>query len=489
MMRSIVPLCVLSVLFITVSCNGQQVHQATGAGFWYPAGQEALAAAVDQYLSEKPEKLPTGQPVAIIAPHAGYRFSGACAGAAFSAVKGRKYDRVIVLGISHRVPFAGAVVLKADAYETPLGRIEIDSAACKDLLEHELFKENAAAFDGEHSLENELPFLQRALAGPFKLVPVLVGLADADQASEIAGRIRPLMAGQTLMVVSSDFTHHGRDYNYVRFTTGLQANLKALAMAAATEITELDDQGLRKHIEDTGDTICGRNAISVLLHTLPPGSKGEVAKFQTSGELLGDYTNSVSYLSIVFAQGDDMISPDGQAILLDIARKVIEGGVRREKRPVFEVEAPELQQNQGAFVTITTNGKLRGCIGLFTADQPLHKVVRDMAHAAAFEDSRFTYNRLKPDDIANMKIEISVLSPMKRVREPLKEVEVGKHGIYVVRGNRHGTFLPQVAIDHDMDLETFLSTCCAHKAGLSPDAWKDPQTEVYVYSAQVFGEK
>jgi len=488
-MKSLLPFSMIWVVTIAASCNGQQVHQATGAGAWYPAGREALAAAVDQYLREKPDKLPDGSPVAVIVPHAGYRFSGACAGAAFSAVKGRRYDRVIVLGISHYAPLTGAAVLGADAYETPLGRIAIDTDACRTLLKHKLFAENPAAFAREHSVENELPFLQRALAGEFKLVPILVGQISPQEAREIAGQLKPLTAGRTLIVVSSDFTHHGKAYGYVRFTADLPANLKKLAMEAAEAILSLDDRRFRRHLEDTGDTICGRNAISVLLNILPPGTKGAVARYYTSGDLLGDYTNSVSYLSIVFAQGDGMISQESQAVLLDIARKVIESGVRQQRQPVFEVDAPDLQQHQGAFVTITTNGKLRGCIGLFTADEPLYEVVRKMAHAAAFEDPRFAYNRLKPDELDHMKIEISVLSPMKRVQDPLKEVEIGKHGIYIVKGAHHGTFLPQVAVEHNMDLETFLSTCCAHKAGLPPDAWKDPETEVYVYTAQVFGEK
>ena len=139
-------------------------------------------------------------------------------------------------------------------------------------------------------------------------------------------------------------------------------------------------------------------------------------------------------------------------------------------------------------MTLMKDGDLRGCIGQFTADEPLYKVVVNRAWSAALEDPRFSNFRLKPADLPTVKIEVSVLSPMVRVKDPAKEVKLGVHGIYIKRGWSTGTFLPQVATDHKMTLEEFLSTCCSQKAGLSPDAWKDPATEVYVYTAQVFGE-
>jgi AmmeMemoRadiSam system protein B/AmmeMemoRadiSam system protein A len=488
-MKKLIPVTMLAVIGVTGSCGGEQIHQATGAGRWYPADKEVLATQVDAFLAEKPERVPEGAPVGIIAPHAGYRFSGRCAGAAFSFVKGRSYDRVIVLGISHRVPFEGASILKVDAYATPLGTIAVDRETCDRLLRHKLFSTIPAAHAYEHSLENELPFLQRALKGRFKLVPILIGSVDEQGARSIAEQLRPLFDDSILIVASSDFTHHGRDYNYVRFRTDLKKNLKKLAMEAAGPIEALDVDGFRKHCEETGDTICGRNAIGVLLCALQPGTKGTAVRYYTSGDLLGDYDSSVSYLSFVFTRGVGMISEEGQTVLLGIARRTIEAGVRSEKLPPITEESPELQLHQGAFVTITKDGALRGCIGCFTADEPLCRVVQRMAHASAFEDVRFVDRRLRPGELADMQVEISVLSPMQRVKTPLEEVKLGVHGIYIRRGMRSGTFLPQVATEHNMTVEEFLSTCCAHKAGLPADAWKDPDTEVYVYSAQVFGEE
>lgn len=184
-----------------------------------------------------------------------------------------------------------------------------------------------------------------------------------------------------------------------------------------------------------------------------------------------------------------LISPEGQKELLGIARKSVEAAIRGEAPPEVDLEDTELQPHCGAFVTLTTHGQLRGCLGCFTADEPIHKVVNRMAAESATQDPRFAGMRLGASDLKDLRVEISVLSPMRRVRDPLREVELGRHGIYIRRGWQAGTYLPQVATEHHMDLEEFLSSCCAHKAGLAPDAWKDPRTEVYVYSAQVFGEE
>jgi len=184
-----------------------------------------------------------------------------------------------------------------------------------------------------------------------------------------------------------------------------------------------------------------------------------------------------------------MISNEGGQLLLDIARQTVEAALLGKPVPEFKVESPELQVHQGAFVTLTKKGELRGCLGQFTAQEPLYKVVSRMAAASALEDPRFAGMRLKPADLDEIDIEISVLSRMQRTLDPLNDIKLGVHGIYLKRGVNSGTFLPQVATDHNMTLEEFLSLCATHKAGLEPDAWKDPETEIYIYSAQVINEK
>jgi len=184
--------------------------------------------------------------------------------------------------------------------------------------------------------------------------------------------------------------------------------------------------------------------------------------------------------------GQQVISEAGEKELLRIARAVVEAVARGERVPDCCSDLPELEQPLGAFVTLHKGDELRGCIGTFVAEEPVSKVVAEMAESSAMKDPRFP--PLSERELPDIHIEISVLSPMWRTKDPL-ELELGVHGIYIRHGWRSGTFLPQVATEYHMTKEEFLSTCCAHKAGLSPDAWKDPATEVYLYTAQVFREK
>lgn len=183
-----------------------------------------------------------------------------------------------------------------------------------------------------------------------------------------------------------------------------------------------------------------------------------------------------------------MLSEDGRQTLLRIARDTVEAAVKKEPLPKSDIQDAELGRSQGAFVTLKTHGKLRGCIGRFIAKKPLWQVVQEMAVAAATQDPRFFGMQLKPEELPVVSVEISVLSPLERIKNPMEEVELGKHGIYIRRGLNTGCFLPQVATETGWGKEEFLRRCCAGKAGLPPEAWKDPQTEVYVFTAEVIGE-
>jgi len=184
----------------------------------------------------------------------------------------------------------------------------------------------------------------------------------------------------------------------------------------------------------------------------------------------------------------DSLSAAARQRLLQIARQSAEAAIRRQPAPAFDVPDPELQLPQGAFVTLKNGPHLRGCIGRFTAHKPLWQVVAEMARSAATQDFRFLNDPIAPDELPELSIEISVLSPMTPIENPL-DIELGVHGIYVSGpGGRGGTFLPQVATEHHMSKEQFLSTCCSHKAGLPPDAWRTGEAKVLVYTAEVFGE-
>ena len=180
-----------------------------------------------------------------------------------------------------------------------------------------------------------------------------------------------------------------------------------------------------------------------------------------------------------------MLSDSAGKMLLGIARQAVEGAVRGVRPQLPQVEDPELCQPQGAFVTLRTHGRLRGCIGQFIAEKPLYQIVHEMALASATEDPRFFAMRLRPAELDGLDIEISVLSPLRRVKDPMAEVELGTHGIYIRQGYRSGCFLPQVATETGWSKEEFLCQCCAGKAGLPPYAWKDPKSEVLVFTAEI----
>ena len=183
-----------------------------------------------------------------------------------------------------------------------------------------------------------------------------------------------------------------------------------------------------------------------------------------------------------------MLGDKDRRTLLRLARETLQAALTSGSQPAGTAPAPALQQPCGCFVTLHNAGQLRGCIGTFTARGPLHQTVVEMA-MAALRDPRFTTCPVTAAELLKIDIEISVLSPLERTKDPMAGVELGKHGIWINGPYGSGCFLPQVATETGWSKEEFFSHCCAHKAGLPPDAWKWPETAVYRFEAEVFGEK
>jgi AmmeMemoRadiSam system protein A len=174
--------------------------------------------------------------------------------------------------------------------------------------------------------------------------------------------------------------------------------------------------------------------------------------------------------------------------LLTVARDTVEAVITGEQIPKPKADDPELNAHCGCFVTLKNKGRLRGCIGQFTSESPLIELVSEMAKASATGDPRFFANPITPGELEELDIEISVLSPLQRTDDPLS-LRLGVDGIYIKKGRTSGCFLPQVATETGWSKDEFLSYCCAHKAGLPADAWKEPQTEVYLFTAEAFGSE
>ncbi|MBM3245379.1 MAG: AmmeMemoRadiSam system protein A [Candidatus Omnitrophica bacterium] len=182
----------------------------------------------------------------------------------------------------------------------------------------------------------------------------------------------------------------------------------------------------------------------------------------------------------------NMLNKEERKKLLEIARKSIETYLKTGKKIELKEKDPLLSKENGAFVTLRMHGELRGCIGNLVGRGPLYLTIRDMAVEAATGDPRFT--SLGPEELNDVDIEISVLSPLKQASSA-DEIELGKHGVLIKKGFNSGVFLPQVATETGWSKEEFLTNLCVHKAGLAGDAWKDKTTEIYIFTAEIFSEK
>ncbi len=469
----------------------KKVLKSELAGTWYTDDPEELAREIDGYLAAAEPPAP-GNPIALMLPHAGYRYSGAVAAQGVRQVAGRSFSRVVVMGPSHRMGLDGAVSIPdVSAVETPLGRIEIDRELVSNLWKNPAFGSHPAAHAGEHSVQIELPFLQRALGG-FKLVPIVCGQLDEAGARNIAATLLENIDAETLVVASSDFTHYGRPFGYVPFEEDIERNLESLDMGAYKMIEQRNLPGFLEYVRSTGATICGRSPIAILLAMLPGDARVRLLDYTTSGHLTGDWSHCVSYLAAAVSghwkKVDEasslVLSASDKLALLQLARQRIasrlDGSV-----PEIKIEAtPAMQAVMGAFVTLHKQGQLRGCIGEIFPRRPLVEAVAYQAVNAAFHDPRFP--RLRADELDEIDIEISALTPPHPVGS-FREIEIGRHGVVLEKHGHSAVFLPQVAPEQGWGLEETLSHL-ALKAGLGFSDWKSG-CRFEVFEAIVFGEK
>ncbi len=468
---------------------------AAVAGRFYPGEPAALKKRLQQFLdrAKKPE-LP-GEPVVVIAPHAGYRFSGPCAAAAFKTVQGKSYARVILLGPSHYMgaAYQGGAIPTVTHFATPLGNVPLDTETCRKLIAADGFVAADRPHAPEHCLEVELPFLQCVLKDFGKgIVPIVIGRVDAKTLTKMAAAIGGVADEKTLIVVSSDFVHYGPNYGYVPFKRDVQANIARLDGAAIDRILAVDRRGFVDLVEGTGATICGRWAIAVALEAFAHRAdvEGVALDYATSGAMLKDWTNSVSYAAIVLCRGAAApLTGAERKVLLRIARDQVREHLRSGKQ-LADVEkkyelTPRLKKKAPAFVTLTRDGRLRGCIGHILPVEPLYASVLHNA-VSACQDPRFVGDPVTAGEEPRLHVEISVLSRFKQIGG-VDEIKVGRDGLIIRSGRRQGLLLPQVPVQKKWDLQRYLVGLC-RKAALPDDAWKAPRTRIYRFTAQVFGE-
>jgi AmmeMemoRadiSam system protein B len=271
------------------------------AGSWYPKTSGEIKGLVNKFLDNAELPDIKGRPVGMISPHAGIQFSGQAASYGYKAVKGLGIGRVIIMGPSHYVPFRGVAVSEEDMYVTPMGKIEVDKKITDDLYDQPLFKGPRNAEIQEHSLEMQLPFLQVVLDA-FKIVPLVVGDVSGSEYNDIAQDIKRYADENTLIIASSDFTHYGGRFGYVPFQRDIKKNIENLDLGAIERIIEGDFNGYLKYLDKTGATICGARPIGILMKIFERDADSVLLNYTTSGEILDNFTDSVSYASILFTQ-------------------------------------------------------------------------------------------------------------------------------------------------------------------------------------------
>lgn len=465
-------------------------HASPYAGQWYPADPGKLHELIGETLRSSAKR--TGaftrdNGIAFVVPHAAPMYSGQVAAAAYRHVERSRPLRIVLLGFSHRQGVPGIAVPRVDTISTPLGQTRVDVDAAERLSGHPPFHASPERFLCDHSVEIQLPFL-RAVAPNARVLPLYVGHLNTTDRAGAASRLRTLLDGSTIILASSDFTHFGDGFGYRPFPvderTGTRLRRLDGEMIAAAG--SLDAELFLEERRRTGATICGYEPVALLLEILR-GAPGEeifqdTLDYQTSGEITGDYSHSVSYAAMgYFPRGAFLLSTEARAALLESASRTIEELVGAgARRYIAAPPLPELDQPLGVFVTLYQDGRLKGCIGRCREPEPLRESVPKLTLAAAIEDGRFEpFDRLR-----SLKIEISVLSPLKRIPDP-DQVIAGEHGAALECRGRSAILLPKVASERGWGADEFLRAL-EQKAELQPGAYRDPDARVSVFRAQVF---
>lgn len=467
-----------------MSSYAEDIKEPNVAGAFYPADPDQLAAMIKRYIGEAQQAPIEGEPLVLISPHAGYIYSGPVAAYGFKALLRHKFETVVIIAATHYFPFRGVSVYAQGLFRTPLGDLAVDSQLAAEIISHNpkmLFYE-PRFFDEEHSLEVQLPFLQAAFEPGFKIIPIIVGNLTIDECEELAGYLADVLKDKPVLVVASTDLSHYKPYD------------EAVVYDTKTGdfIKEFDSAGLWEAVSQTGWNVCGfRPVVTAIAYAkLRGANKVEILKYANSGDTAGDKSRVVGYLSAVFVKAQDsgeqdMLTKDDKKRLLEIARSTIENHVTGKKIPAWRETSPGMNLKQGVFVTLRKQENLRGCIGLFSSSEPLYETVSKMSIESATHDYRF--HPVEPAELKDISIEISVLSEPELI-DDYKKIRLGIDGVIIRKGFSSGVFLPQVATETGWDLETFLGQLCFQKAGLPPDCFKDPTTQIYTFQADIFSE-
>ncbi|MCJ7531267.1 MAG: AmmeMemoRadiSam system protein B, partial [Anaerolineales bacterium] len=463
-----------------------KVRPPAVAGSWYPGTAGELTELVDSYLDEA-ERL-DGEPIALIVPHAGYDYSGSIAAYGFKQMEGIPYDVAVIIAADHQAPLSNPISVWAEGgFETPLGTVAVNKGLAEKLIaaDPQYISFDPAAHEGEHTLEIELPFLQR-VCPTCSIVPILMGSDDDEAVKALATALLNVLPGhRAVIIASSDLSHYPSYDDALRVD---EATLDAILTGDTTRVRQSIKETMAKGIPNLATCACGEAPILVTMKVAAGMGADTITllTYSNSGDLpFGDPKQVVGYGAVMFwrYQPPDL-TEEQKKTLLALARSTLEKNLKSNTIPPYNTNDPALTRHSGVFVTLTKNGELRGCIGRMWADLPLYQAVQEMAVQAATSDPRFP--PMTSEELSQVKIEISVLSPLRRLTD-LEQIKIGTHGLVIHKSGHQGVFLPQVPVEQGWDRNTYLDNLCL-KAGLDESCWKDNPV-LYSFTAIVLGQE
>jgi len=478
----------------------QEIRKPSFAGSFYPIDEKQLSSQISSFFQSIPEIKIKEEIIGLIVPHAGYIYSGKTASYSYKSIKDKNYSLVIIIGKSHHAFFKGAIIDNRKYWETPLGKVELSNQLYEELSKNEdFYSDKIKAFsssgegdveckkilDCEHSIEVQIPFLQKTLKD-YKIFPILLGDSSLSNISKLSEPLYKILKNKKnyILIASTDLSH------YYPLSVAEKKDKLFLETLKKKDISILKEKIDNKEVE-----ICGDAAVFLLLKTVEKLCNYEinVLNYSTSADSSGDTSAVVGYSAVAITKEKNsinrkekkMLNKEERKKLLQIARETLETYLSGKKLTPIQTDIEIFKEKRAVFVTLRKHGELRGCIGYIMPVEPLIEAVRKMAIEAATKDPRFF--PVDKKELKDIEIEISVLTVPQKVNSA-DEIVLGRDGVIVKKGFSQGVFLPQVAEETGWTKEEFLNNLCSHKAGLPPDAWKQPDIELYTFQAEVFSE-
>ncbi len=477
--------------------HSESVRKAAVAGMWYPSDRRALEQQLDQLLKDAQPPRLEGQILGLVCPHAGFVYSGTVAAHAYSLIRNESYDVVILIGNAHRSGFSGAAIDSSGIYQTPLGDVPVDTEFCRSMVseDHDV-RLSSKPHESDHTLEAQVPFLQRVLKPGYTIVPILFGHTPGKAFDYLVRMIPEKTEGKrVLLIASTDLTHFPSCEDSKRIDA---RTLAAIESMDPNELDRVEAEETARHTRNLDCVLCGNLATkAVMIMSRQLGaSTARILKQANSGEVpRGDRSRVVGYGAVALigradetpprdtVESDGRLSGADQRFALRIVRQVIDHYIRQGRMPELPDPPASFRDNRGVFVTLHQHGDLRGCIGYIEPRESLWDALIENAVNSSTRDPRFS--RVTPAELDAISIEVSVLTPPVPVGA-YTDIIIGKHGVILSKSGRSAVFLPQVAPEQGWGIEEMLDHL-AMKAGLSRNAWRSG-TEFKVFEADVFSE-